>query len=68
MPGFDHREICRHENLSDPGLQLILGALREGMAGVLSSATISQVANNTPNDIPKAHLESGPDDTPKLGN
>lgn len=68
MPGFDHREICRHENLSDPGLQLILGALREGMAGVLSSATTGHVANNTPNDISNGQAESGPDDTPKLCN
>jgi hypothetical protein len=68
MPGFDHREICRHENLSDPGLRLILGALREGMAGILSSVTTSLVANNTPNDFSIAQSESGPDDTPKLGN
>jgi hypothetical protein len=68
MPGFDHREICRHENLSDPGLQLILGALREGIAGVLSSVTTGQVASNTLNDISNAQSESRPDDTPKLGN
>lgn len=29
MPGYDHRDLCRHGSPTDLGLNLILGAIRE---------------------------------------
>lgn len=29
MPGYDHREMCRHGSSTDNGLRLILGAIKE---------------------------------------
>lgn len=31
LPGRDHREMCRYGDSTDPGLQLIIGAVKEGL-------------------------------------
>jgi hypothetical protein len=68
MPGLDHREICRYDDLSDAGLQLILGALRDGLTNDLSSVATSRAPNDAFNYASDLHSESGSGDKQGSGN
>lgn len=51
MPGYDHRGICKHGSLIDPGLKLILGVLKE---------FLSPDGVNLPNEVLSDHESKRP--------
>jgi hypothetical protein len=42
LPGRDHRDMCRYGDSTDPGLLLIMGAIKEVLAEKVSSTLKSR--------------------------
>lgn len=47
MQGYDHKEICKHPSIGSAGLNLIMGAIRDGSANsrVIEDRTVPQDLN-----------------------
>jgi hypothetical protein len=41
MPGYDHRELCKHGSPNSHGLRLLMGALKECISSEISKGLLS---------------------------